>query len=600
MTRYTDIKLIRRILRLARPYWLHIASILLLGLLSAPLALLNPLPLKIVVDSVIGSKPLPDFLDWLTPVTIQESNISLIFLTASLVVFISLFSQFQKLGHWLLSVYTGEKLVLEFRRQLFNHVQRLSFIYHDSKGITESLYRVEWDAQGIKYLVIDSFIPLITASCTFLAMIYVISLINWLLAAIALAVSPILFLLARQGRNLRYEWKELYRLHSSALSIVQEVLAALRLVRAFGQEERESQRFMSQSQQAFKGQVRLTFLQGRLDLLIGMTTGIGTAITLFVGTQSVLLGNLTLGNLILVMAYLSQLYGPLQHLSSQAATIQSHLASLERAFLLLEEAPDVIERPDTLPLSRCQGSICFQNVSFAYNDKRQILHNISFEVVAGTRVGVAGKTGAVKTTILSLLNRFYDPIEGQILLDGVDLKDYKLADLRNQFSIVLQEPILFSTTIAENIAYGSPNADEQEIIDAAKMANVHDFIEKLPDDYQTQVGERGIQLSGGERQRISLARAFLKDAPILILDEPTSSVDMKTEAGIVEAMEHLMQGKTTFMIAHRLSTLESCDLMLVIESGRLVAIESDVKVAVRTALASGGLESLIDKHQFSI
>ena len=239
----------------------------------------------------------------------------------------------------------------------------------------------------------------------------------------------------------------------------------------------------------------------------------------------------------------------------------------------------MLERPDALPLARAEGAVDFCSVSFAYDQGHPILHDITFAVPSGTRVGIAGETGAGKTTLLSLLTRFYDPTAGQILLDGVDVRDYKLADLRNQLAIVLQEPVLFSSSIAENIAYADPGASDEEIVQAAKAANAHDFIAGLPDGYDTQVGERGMRLSGGERQRIALARAFLKDAPLLIMDEPTSSVDIKTEAEIMEAMDRLMHGRTSFMIAHRLSTLENCDLLLEIDHGNLVDMRSDVFTA---------------------
>jgi ATP-binding cassette, subfamily B, bacterial len=274
-----------------------------------------------------------------------------------------------------------------------------------------------------------------------------------------------------------------------------------------------------------------------------------------------------------VMGYLGQLYDPLNTLSNSKATLQSSLASAERVFSLLDETPDVVERPDARPLDRAAGAVGFSGVSFAYREDHPVLHDVSFEISPGTRVGISGKTGAGKSTLMSLLIRFYDPAIGEISLDGTDLRDYKLADLRNQFAIVLQEPVLFSTTIAENIAYARQGARKEEILEAAKAANAHEFIVSLPNGYETEVGERGMSLSGGERQRIALARAFLKDAPLLIFDEPTSSVDTKTEAAIMEAMERLMHGRTTFMIAHRLGTLANCDTRLEIEDGRIVRFE---------------------------
>jgi ATP-binding cassette subfamily B protein len=270
------------------------------------------------------------------------------------------------------------------------------------------------------------------------------------------------------------------------------------------------------------------------------------------------------------MGYLAQLYAPLATIGRKVGSLQSHLASAERAFSLLDEAPDVLERPDARPIVRAAGAVTFRKVSFAYSDDRVILDDVSFAIGSGSRVAIVGATGAGKTSLVSLLMRFYDPSEGQILLDGIDLREYRLADLRNQFSIVLQEPVLFPSSIADNIAYARPGASRDAISAAAKAANAHDFIVRLPQGYETQVGDRGMQLSGGERQRIALARAFLKDAPMLILDEPTSSVDLASEAAIVKGLEDLMRGRTTFLITHRPSPAASCDVTLQIEGGRLL------------------------------
>jgi len=283
-------------------------------------------------------------------------------------------------------------------------------------------------------------------------------------------------------------------------------------------------------------------------------------------------GALTLGELLVVLTYQAQLYDPLKTLSRKIADLQSSLASAERAFALLDETPEVIDRPDARRLLRCSGAVVFRDVSFSYDARCMTLQHVSFEVPQGTRVGIQGPTGAGKTTLVSLLMRFYDPTTGQILLDGVDLRNYRLADLRNQFAMVLQEPVLFSVSIAENIAYARPTATEQEIVHAAQAANAHDFITRLPDGYATLVGERGLKLSGGERQRISLARAFLRDAPLLILDEPTSSVDTDTEAGIIGSMERLMRGRTTFMISHRPSTVSNCYQLIEVKHGHVIEI----------------------------
>lgn len=568
-----DHALFRRLLVQARPWWLHLASILLLSLLGPPLTLLTPLPLKIAVDSVIGSHPLPGVLGALLGPAAEHSTAAKLYLVAGLAIAIGLLVHLQALASWLLQTYTGERLVLDFRSRLFGHVQRLSASYHDIRGTTDSTYRIQYDAPAIQWILVHGIMSFVASGVTLLGMIYVTARLDWQLALIALGVTPALCLLARASMSrLRNRWYEVKERQSSAMSVVQEALAAVRVVKAFGQEEREQKRFLHHASRGMWGQVHLAFIEGGFDLLVGLTLAGGTAAVLALGVLHVRSGILTLGELLMVTAYLAQLYGPLAALTKRVTDMQSSLAGAERAFSLLDEVPDVAERPDARPIARAAGAVTFRNVSFAYDADRPVLHDISFDVASGSHVGIMGTTGAGKSTLMSLLLRFYDPTAGQILLDGVDLREYRLADLRRQFALVLQEPVLLSTSIAENIAYARPEASEREIIAAARQANAHEFIVGLPHGYDTQVGERGMRLSGGERQRISLARAFLKDAPILILDEPTSSVDAKTEAGILAAMERLMRERTTFIIAHRRSTLTHCDLLLMIEEGQLAGL----------------------------
>jgi ATP-binding cassette subfamily B protein len=592
-TGYTDLELYRRVLHEARTHWLHIVGIFLISLLSTPLVLLNPVPLKIAVDSAIGSEPLPGFLNKLLPDT-THTSVNALALAVFLLVGIALLTRLQALGNSLLYTYTGEKLVLNFRAKIFDHVQRLSLSFHDMKGTSDSIYRIMYDASAIKYIAIEGVIPFITASFTLASMLYITFRVDQQLALVALVVCPFLFVIARvYRRRLRSQSRQVKKLESVVLSVVQEVLTTIRIVKAFGKENHEQERFIHHANEGIGARINLTVAEGVMGLILTMTTAMGTATVLFIGVRHVQSGSLTLGDLLLIMGYLAQIYSPLKTISRKIGSLQSHLASAERAFAIIDEAPDVAERPNVRSLHRARGNVTLRNVSFNYNSAQPVLDNISFELSAGTRVGITGETGAGKTTLVSLLTRFYDPTSGQILLDGVDLRDYKLADLRNQFAIVLQESALFSTSIVENIAYARPGASKKEIISAAKAANVHDFITNLADGYETQVGERGMRLSGGERQRIALARAFIKDAPILIMDEPTSSVDMQTESGIMEAMERLMKDRTTFLIAHRLTTLENCDMLLVIEDGKLVDVRSDVSTVIKKALTLGGLEATI-------
>ncbi len=518
------------------------------------------------------------------PQAIANSPASILLLAAALIVGITVLSGLLGLASSFLRSYTGERLTLSFRARMFAHLQRLSLRYHDAKGTADSVYRVQNDSATLQYLCLDGLPPFVTSLFTLVAMFYVTFRIDRELALVALAVSPIMFLLSQKYRPIfRQRSKEVKQLDSAAMGVVTEVLSALRVVKAFGREQHEEQRYVRRSTEGMWARIKLDLIGGVYGLLISLVTAAGTASVLWIGAQHVRAGTLTLGSLLLVISYLGQLYSPLKTIGRKAAALQGHIVSAERAFSVLDEAPDVPERPGAIALNRATGVITLRSLSFAYHEGHPVLDGLSIHIPAGARVGISGKTGAGKTTLLGLLSRLSDPTAGEILLDGRDLRDYRLADLRNQFAVVLQDPVLFSTSIAENIAYARPGASEEEIVRAAQLADAHDFIAGLPQGYQTVVGERGMRLSGGERQRISIARAFLKDAPILLLDEPTSSVDTRTEAGIMRAAERLMQGRTTFMVAHRTSTLEHCDIRLELEHGRLIQTAG----AATTASAGG-------------
>jgi len=569
-----DLHLYRRLLHESRPYRARIVTLVGLSLLATPLALLLPLPLKIAVDSVVGDHPLPGFMAAMLPASVEHSKSAVLVAVAALLVAIAMAQQLLRLAVSYLQASTGERLVLDFRTKLFAHVQRLSFGYHDSRGSSDAIYRIQYDAMAIQKIAVDAVMPLVTAVFTIVGMFIVTASIDWQLALIAVALSPLLVLGSwHYRRKVRPQWREAKKIETSALGVVQEVLTGLRVVRAFGQEEHEHERFMARSAEGVRTRLRLTLMQGGFALAVGLVTAVSTALVLYVGVSHVQSGAMTLGSLLLVMTYLTQLYEPLETASAKTASLQGALVNAERAFALLDEDADVPERPDAMALSEpSRGAVTFRDVAFGYEPEQPVLDGVSFEIPPGTHVAIAGPTGAGKTTLVSLLMRFYDPTAGAVLLDGVDVRDIRLDDLRRQFAIVLQEPVLFSTSIAENIAYARPDASFEEIEAAARAAHAHEFIAALPEGYGTSVGERGVRLSGGERQRISLARAFLKDAPVLILDEATSSIDVRTEAMIMEAMDRLMQGRTTFMIAHRLSTLRDCDIQLQLDDGRVADI----------------------------
>jgi len=568
--KYTDFEICRRILLLARPYWFHLVGIFTLELLSVPLMLLAPVPLKIAVDSVVGSAPLPNFIQFFIPDFISQSKMSLLWLAASLQIFIVLLMHFEYLIEYILQTYTGEKLKLSFRQGLFRHVQRLSFSFHDTRGTADSIYRIQYDAPAIQYITISGFIPLISSILKLVSMAYVIYLMNVHLALVAISVTPFLYVLASQyNKRLRPKYNHIQVMESHVLGIIHEVMTSFRVVKAFGREESEQERFNNRSNETLKKKTRLSFIEGSFSILVNLITAAGTSAVIMIGFTNVIAGSMTIGELLIVLTYLSQVYGPLKSISQQTTSLQSSFSCAHRALELLDEIPDVTDKPNAKSLHHPRGKIEYRDVSFSYDKKKTVLEDVSFVVEPGSRVGIQGKTGAGKTTLVSLLPRFYDVTSGEILIDGVDVRDYKLQDLRNQFSIVLQDSVLFSTTIAENILYAKKGATQEDVIQAARAANAYDFIIKLPDGYNTLVGERGMKLSGGERQRIALARAFLKNAPILLLDEPTSSVDTKTEELIMDAMERLMQNCTTFMIAHRLTTLDNCDMHLEVLDGRV-------------------------------
>ena len=561
-----------RVLLECRSCWPHLLGIAGLSILSLPLTLLYPLPLKVVVDSVLGTEPLPSWLvRWVPFVGFRSASLEA---AIEILLAIALLVSLQSLAAWWLQTYTGEKLVWDFRARLLNHVQRLPLMFHDRYGATDSVYRIQHDAPSIQYVTIQGLVPLTTAIFTLVAMIVVTARMDLVLALIALTITPVLFLLSLGcSRVVRKRSETIKHLDSSALAVIQEVIGSIRVIKAFGQENREHARFVRRSAKRMSQQVRLSIQQAVFNVLIGLTIAMGTAAALYFGVRHVRAGTLTVGSLLMIMAYIAQIYQPLQTLTGKVTDLQVWLASLDRTFVLLDQQPEIAERRGASKLASANGEFEFRNVSFAYDETGRGLYDLCFRIPAGVRVGIVGATGAGKTTLLNLLMRFYDPSSGKVLLDGHDIRDYRIADLRRQYAVVLQEPVLFAASIAENIAYGKPDASDEEIIAAASAAASHDFILNLPEGYETQVGERGSRLSGGERQRISLARAFLRNSPILILDEPTSSVDVHTEAAIMEATERLISGRTTFMIAHRLSTLKSCDLVLVLDQGRLVEIK---------------------------
>ena len=413
--------------------------------------------------------------------------------------------------------------------------------------------------------------PLTQNLLTLTGMFVVLLFLNAKLALISVAILP--FLYASINHYVRHIQPRLYRvkgLEGESLAIIHEAISMFRVIVAFGREAAEYLRFRRQGEKAIGERIKLTVRQTMFNLAVNVTTAAGTALVVGFGAAMVLRGEITLGELLVVLAYIAAVYKPLEAISVTVGTLQDVYVNLDLAFGILDQVPDIQDAPGAVAVARARGHVVYRNVDFSYAGRTDTLKGVSFEAQPGQVVAIVGPTGAGKTTLVSLLPRFYDAIGGRILLDGADTKKLGLRSLRQQISVVLQEPLLFSGTITENIRYGRTDATTEEVIAAAKAANAHDFIQRLPQGYETELGERGAKLSGGERQRIAVARAFVKDAPILILDEPTSSIDSRTEAVILDALDRLMEGRTTFMIAHRLSTVRRADLILVVDQGRVV------------------------------
>lgn len=433
-------------------------------------------------------------------------------------------------------------MVLDFRSDLFRHAQRLSLAFHDDTRTGMLMYRINNQADSVGQILVA--LPTLGQSLlTLVGMLVVAYRIDPVLSLVAVAIVPFIYSsTAYYSNRIEPQLLQVRALEGRNLAIVHEAMAMMRVIVSFGRERHEFEQFRQQGEAAVDARIKLTVRQTVFQLVVSLITALGTAAVLGVGAFRVINGHISAGELLVVMSYIAAVYGPLETVTNSMTTFQERFISFDHALSLLDTPVDVEEKENARVLVRSRGAIELQDVVFTYSSRTDTLTDISFAIQPGEAVALVGPTGAGKSTLVSLLPRLYDPQSGGVLIDGVDVKDLTLDSLRAQFSIVLQEPLLFSGSIAENIEYGRPGASRAEIEEAAKAANAHEFITRLPAKYGTRLGERGTKISGGERQRISVARAFLRDAPILILDEPTSSIDSRTEAVILEALERLMQG----------------------------------------------------------
>jgi ATP-binding cassette subfamily B protein len=550
-----------------RPYWkLVVGSFSLIGG-GVLLSLVSPWPLAILVDTVLGNQPLPRLLGSVLG-SIDTYQLLVFAVVAGLLV-TALENSMGVLENYV-NTKLEQRMILDFRSDLFRHAQRLSLTFHDQRQTGALMYQINNQADSIGAVTV-SISPLVQSLVTLVGMFVVTYRINATLALLSLTIVPFVYYSAGYyARRIEPRIQEVQNLEGQSLSIIYEAMSMLRVIVAFGREHHEYRRFRTQGEEAVDARVKLTVRQTVFSLAVNTITAAGTALVLGFGAWQVLRKHLTVGELLVVMGYIAAIYQPLEAISATVSTLQQRFISFRKALKLLETDPEIKEAPDAVGIERARGAVSFDGVRFGYQSRAEVLKGISFEVAAGQRVAIVGPTGAGKSTLVSLIPRFYDVGEGRILLDGSDIRQLKLDGLRDQIAMVLQEPLLFSGTIADNIRYGRLEATDEEIVGAAEAAGAHDFITGLPKQYETELGERGAQISGGERQRISVARAFLRNAPILVLDEPTSSIDSKTEALILDALDRLMVGRTSFMIAHRLSTVRHADLIFVLNHGELV------------------------------
>src|SRR3989454_4269013 len=470
-----------------------------------------------------------------------------------------------------LFVKIGLQALLKLRTDLYSYLQSLSLKYHDARRSSDSSFRVAYDSQSMQTIYNKGFTNIFGSTITLIGTFVIMLRLDWQLTLISLAIVPLIvgaiYLFAHR---IRRESTSIQEQESAVLAQAQEGLSSIRMVHAFGREEFEVHQFQQQARQSLQANLRLTLTNVNSALVISTMMVVGTAAMYYVGTMHVLAGTLTLGSLLVFSAYLLMLYQPLESLTYTAWAMEGATAGAKRCFEVLDRQDDVRDSPNAVDISSAQGAIAFQSVSFAYAGARQVLRNIDLRIEPNQIIGLVGGTGVGKSTLLSLVPRFYDPSSGSVMLDDRDVREITKKSLRAQIAIVLQDTLLFSTTVRENIAYGRPDATDKEIVDAAKRAQADEFIRQLPQGYGSLVGERGGHLSVGQRQRIGIARAFLKNAPILLLDEPTSALDPSTESAIMDTIKELMRGRTTLIATHRLATIHGLDQIIVLEHGRIV------------------------------
>jgi ATP-binding cassette, subfamily B, bacterial len=556
---------------LLQPHW----GALTLGFLAiageSAANLLQPWPLKLVLDDVLRSRETHGWVMRLIHRLVGTDKMAVLEFACAAVLGIAVLDAICSYGEKYLTTSVSQWVSYDLRLTIYAHVQKLSLAFHDQKRTGDLISRVTDDIEAIQSFIMNGLLGVLINAMTLLGMIGVMFYLNWKFTLIALSVVPILFAMVyTYTRRIKAASREVRKKEGEITSVVEEVLSSIRVVKAFAREDYEVHRLEKESLEALEISLRARSLKAKLTPLVGIIVAVGTGLVLWFGAQLVMTGALSAGGLVVFILYLGKMYKPMQEISKMADTYSKAAVGYERIQEILQTHIEVKDSPRARNAPRFKGDIVFENVSFSYNEETPVLKDVSLDIKAGQVSALVGPTGAGKTSIISLIPRFYDTDSGVIKIDGIDIKTLKQKSLRNQMSFVLQETLLFHAPVWQNIAYGKPNCTRAEIMKAADLANATEFIEKLLDGFDTVLGERGMNLSGGQRQRIAIARAVIRNTPILILDEPTSGLDSASEKLVFEALDRLMAGKTVVVIAHRLSTIQKADVIFVIKDGEVV------------------------------
>lgn len=582
------------VVHLLQPHWKAL-TIAFLAIAGAGLAdVMEPWPLKMLLDYVLGSKHAPEWLTTTVQLTFGQGKSAFLNFTILAVLLIAVTGAISSYVEKYMTTSVGQWVMHDLRTTLYYHIQRLSLSYHDQKRTGDLISRVTSDIDAIQSFLTSALLDGFVNVLTLLGMIGVMFYLNWKFTLIALTVAPVLFIFVYSfTHRIKKASHDVRKKESQVVSLIEEVLSSMRVVKAFAREDYEQKRFEQESLESVETALKARNLKAKLTPIVEIIVAIGTCLVLWYGSRLVLSSQISSGVLVIFFLYLGKLYKPMRDLSKMTDTFSKAAVGFERIQEVLETEGQVRDLPNSRKAPPLKGGIEFDHVEFGYKDDQKILNNVSFKIEPGKVAAFVGPTGTGKTTIISLIPRFYDPNSGRVLIDGTDVRRFKQRSLRKQISFVLQETLLFRAPIWQNIAYGKPEASREEIIQAAKLANAHEFIEKMPEGYDTMVGERGVTLSGGQRQRIAIARAIIRKSPILILDEPTSGLDSASEELVFEALNRLMEGKTCIVIAHRLATIRRADVIFVMKEGKIVEQGTHQEL-----LEQGGLYAELHEIQF--